>query len=109
MTKGKTTRRRVTWAALPAERQDYWQAFLRTLPKRIVSAFRRGIVLFEMKPNREARGWARTLAREFTLRRRVVVAPVHVEYEKARQGAPTSRPHSALSQRGPRVRRARVG
>ncbi len=60
------TRRRVTWAALPAERQDYWQAFLRTLPKRIVSAFRRGIVLFEMKPNREARGWARTLAREFT-------------------------------------------
>jgi hypothetical protein len=66
MTKWKTTRRRVTWAALPAERQDYWQAFLQTLPKRIVSAFRRGIVLFEMKPNREARGWARTLAREFT-------------------------------------------
>src|SRR5260370_42372933 len=66
MTKGKTTRRRVIWAALPAERQDYWQAFLRTLPKRIVSAFRRGIVLFEMKPHREARGWARTLAREFT-------------------------------------------
>ncbi len=59
-------RERVTWAALPAERQRYWAPFLATLPKSIRPAFRRDSVLFEMKLDREARGWVRTLAREFT-------------------------------------------